>query len=365
MRIAICTVGELFGGVERHVLWMLSALQAQGIDAVPILFHNGELAVRARELGVEPLILSARNVSLIATCRRLAGFLRRRDIAILHAHGYKATVFCAIARAWYRFALIKTEHGLPEPMAAGRASALRNRFYYFLDATATRMARATVCYVAEDIRKHYARAHAGLPMFVIPNGVPCMDRRRHPRPPDLAKGYFNLLMVGRLDEVKGHDVAIKALATGAIAPDIHLNIVGTGPRHAELLRLAQVLGIADRVHLLGFRRNAYDYMAHCDALLMPSLHEGLPYALLEAMALGVPIIASAVGGLAEVIENGVTGLLVAPRSGLELAPAIQRLHADDGLRTRLAAGAQAAQRSRYSLDTMTSRYLRVYGCSVA
>jgi len=343
---------------------MIEGLAARDVGVLLVLFRDGELAAQARALGTAPVILAGRNIAWPLTCRRLARILEERGIRLVHAHGYKAGVFCALARAWHRFAMVKTEHGLPEPMAEGTTSALRNRFYYSVDAIATRMAGATVCYVAQDIRKHYARAHAGLPAFVIPNGVPCMDRRRFPHPSDLAQRHFNLLMVGRLDDVKGHDVAIKALATSALAPDIHLNIVGTGPRQSELLLLASSLGVAERVHMLGFRRNAYDYMAHCDALLMPSLHEGLPYTLLEAMALGAPIIASGVGGLAEVVENGVTGLLVPPRSVPELAQAIQRLHADDGLRTRLAEGAQAVQRSRYSLDTMTTRYMQVYASCI-
>ena len=82
-----------------------------------------------------------------------------------------------------------------------------------------------------------------------------------------------------------------------------MNIIGTGPLTAELKGLAEELGVSDRVRFLGFKKNVYDYMAHCDALIMPSLHEGLPYTVLEAMSLGLPVIASRVGGLAEVLEQ--------------------------------------------------------------
>jgi glycosyltransferase involved in cell wall biosynthesis len=112
--------------------------------------------------------------------------------------------------------------------------------------------------------------------------------------------------------------------------------------------------------LRGFQRNVYDYIAHCDALLMPSLHEGLPYTLLEAMALGIPVIASRVGGLAEVIEDGRTGLLLPPEDAPALAAAIRQLQRDAGLRARLGAAALEIQRSRYSLNAMTESYLRVY-----
>jgi glycosyltransferase involved in cell wall biosynthesis len=114
------------------------------------------------------------------------------------------------------------------------------------------------------------------------------------------------------------------------------------------------------VQIQGFRRNVYDYIAHCDVLLMPSLHEGLPYTLLEAMALGIPVIASRVGGLAEVIQDGATGLLITPGNVSVLADAIRRLIADPSLRARLGDEALRLQRAKYSLEAMASSYLNVY-----
>ena len=114
------------------------------------------------------------------------------------------------------------------------------------------------------------------------------------------------------------------------------------------------------MHFLGFRRHIYDYLAHSDALLMPSLHEGLPYTLLEAMALGIPIIASRVGGLEEVLGDGATALLVPTGDCPALARAITRLHADPDLRRRLSENARRLQQAQYSLERMTERYLAVY-----
>ena len=91
-RVAICTVGELFGGVERHVLGLLSGLAARGVSAFLLLFHDGELAAQAREQGVEPVILPNQNRSLPATCRLLANMFEQWQVRIVHVHGYKATV---------------------------------------------------------------------------------------------------------------------------------------------------------------------------------------------------------------------------------------------------------------------------------
>jgi len=362
--IAICSVGELFGGVERHILGLLSGLQANSIKALLVLFHDGELAAQARNQGFELIILPSQNWTLWKTSQTLAGILRQRKIRVVHVHGYKATVFCAMVRRWYRFAMVKTEHGLPEPMTGRPLRTLLDRFYHFLDTAATRMSDATVCYVTEDLRAHHMHTHTGLQVTVIPNGVPNMNREQFKRPLELRADWFNLAIVGRIDTVKGHHVAIEALATPDTSPSTHLQIVGVGPKECELRSLAKMRGIADRVHFLGFRRNVYDYLAHCDILLMPSLHEGLPYTLLEAMSLGKPIIASRIGGLAEVVEHRTTGLLIPVADPSILGNAIRELCDDLELRKQIAEGARRLQQSRYSLDAMAIRYFEVYHASV-
>lgn len=358
--VAICSVGELFGGVERHILGFLSGLRARGISTLLLLFHDCELAGQAREQWIETVILPSRNRSLLTTSRQLARLLEQRQIRLVHVHGYKATVVCALARQSYSFALVKTEHGLPEPMAATPTRMLRDRLYHLLDNTATRMVGAAVCYVTEELLIHYRRAHSDLRATVIPNGVGSMDRRQLQCPPEMREDRFNLAVVGRLDTVKGHQVAIEAVAAQGLPPDLYLQIVGLGPCEPALRALAKARGIAHRVHFVGFRRNVYDYIAHCHALLIPSLHEGLPYTLLEAMALGTPIIASRVGGLAEVLRDGVTALLVPPGDATALARAIVGLHDDPELRRRLGENAQRLQQAHYSLEAMAERYLSVY-----
>lgn len=357
-RIAICSVGELFGGVERHILGLLSGLKAKNIDPLLILFHDGELALQAREQGLDPTILPANNAAPVTTSRLLARILQERKAQLVHVHGYKATVFCALARHWYRLPMIKTEHGLPEPMGDSPVRALRNNLYHLLDRMATRAAVVTVCYVTKDLLTHHQRAHRGLRATVIPNGVATMDPSQFSRPFELRDGCLNLILAGRLDMVKGHHLAIEAITVKGLC-NAQLYIIGVGPRQAELRALADTHGVGNRVHFLGFRRNIYDYIAHAEILLMPSLHEGLPYTLLEAMALGRPIVASGVGGLAEVIEDGVTGLLIPPGDATHLAKAIVQLN-DPVLRRQLGDNARRLQETQYSLEAMTDRYLVAY-----
>jgi glycosyltransferase involved in cell wall biosynthesis len=229
-----------------------------------------------------------------------------------------------------------------------------------LDLLATRAARAHVCYVTRDLKERRGCAHAGLRTHVIANGVAGIERESCTRPAALCDQAFNLAIVGRLDKVKGHDLAIEALAARVMPENVHLYILGTGPCEHTLRNQANGYGISNRVHFLGFRRDVLDYIAHCDALIMPSLHEGLPYVLLEAMALETPVIASRVGGIAEILEDGITGLLIAPGDSSALVRAILRLNADRSLARRLAENARHLQRARFSLDAMTKRYVAVY-----
>jgi glycosyltransferase involved in cell wall biosynthesis len=358
--IAICSVGELFGGVERHILGILSGLQLRGLKTLLFLFHDKELATQAREQGIETIILPGCNWCLLSTSRRIARIFAKRQIEIVHVHGYKATIFCALARRWHSFKMVKTEHGLPEPMSGRPMAMLRDRLYHILDNIATRMANATVCYVTEELSAYYSRSHSGLQSMTIHNGVTNLDQYQIPYPTEFFESHFNLAIIGRLDTVKGHHLAIKAIASENLPLDIHLYIIGAGPCESELRVLANTQGVSNRVHFLGFRRNVYDYMTHCHVLLMPSLHEGLPYTLLEAMALGTPIVASRVGGLAEILKDGITALLIPPGDIIALAQAIVRLHDVPGLRQQLSENARKLQQTHYSLDMMVARYIEAY-----
>jgi glycosyltransferase involved in cell wall biosynthesis len=118
---------------------------------------------------------------------------------------------------------------------------------------------------------------------------------------------------------------LQALALADAPRDIMLHIVGDGPSRAPLTRLAQELRVYTRVRFHGFRTDVNDFLAHADALLMPSLHEGLPYTLLEALALQVPVIATEVGGLREVLRDDRTALLIASENPPAIARALRRL----------------------------------------
>ena len=158
---------------------------------------------------------------------------------------------------------------------------------------------------------------------VIRNGIE-LDQRNffneHGHFPD---NKFVIGTVGRLDKVKGHEYFLEAAAKVIKErDDIIFPIVGTGPLEILLKNKAKQLGIADHVYFLGFRSDAKCLIAAMDIFVLPSLHEGIPYVLLEAMARSKPVICSDVGGIKEVVRNGSDGILVPPKNSTAISQAI-------------------------------------------
>jgi L-malate glycosyltransferase len=282
----------------------------------------------------------------------------------LHLHGYRAVVTAAIAGIHRRVAMVKTEHSRPEYDGGltGRARAHLNQA---LDVWATRYLRPQICYVTKDLMHRSRRAHAGLHRRVLPNGIAPLNRSGRPRPPGLDLGPFHVGIVGRVSKVKGIQFALKAWASGVIPSHVCLDIIGTGPLQEALGRQVAELGLCDRVHFHGFQRDVLDWIAHLDILLIPSLHEGLPYTLLEAMSLGVTAIVSRVGGLAEVLCHRETGLLVDRGDADEIAAAVAGLVGNPEMWRRLGAAGAREQREHYTLEKMVDEYRQVYAMAMA
>ena len=168
-------------------------------------------------------------------------------------------------------------------------------------------------------------------------------------------------MVCRLVEQKGVPYALEALRrVRADFPGAHLVILGDGEKAAELRRLASALGIADRVHWLGWRADAADLMAAFDVLLAPSLWEGFGLVLLEAMSRRVPVIASRVSAIPEVVLDGESGILFEPRDVDALTKAIARLLSDRALRKYMGLLGAARLEERFSIGRMVEGTIAVY-----
>ena len=159
---------------------------------------------------------------------------------------------------------------------------------------------------------------------------------------------------------KGVDVLLEALAKLAPHEPARLWVAGDGPERAALEAAAVRLGIADRVHFLGPRDDVADWLEACDVFVLPSRAEGLGVAALEAMARGRPVVASAVGGLAETVVHERTGWLVPPEDPDALAAGLEALLADPALAQRLGAAGARRVADAFGAETMVSSYEALY-----
>jgi glycosyltransferase involved in cell wall biosynthesis len=224
-----------------------------------------------------------------------------------------------------------------------------------LDRILTRWLVEETVYITADLQEH-KRLTGRRGARVIPNGMAPLDREtlRRPGPAD----EFHVGIVGRLVPVKGHAVLLEAAARLAHRPGLRIDIFGTGPLEEELKSRAAALG--DKVVFHGFRQDMRAAMASLDCVAMPSFNEGLPYTLLEAMHLGLPIVASRVGGMKEILSDGKTALLVEPGDAAALADSLSAVMDDRALGESLGAEARADARARFDIGTMAASYVKLY-----
>jgi glycosyltransferase involved in cell wall biosynthesis len=172
---------------------------------------------------------------------------------------------------------------------------------------------------------------------------------------------------GRIVERKGIDVLINAFAQAGnlLQSSSTLIIIGTGFDEDKLRNLASKLGITNNVRFLGHSREVVKYYQASDIFVLPSYAEGMPNSLLEAMACGLPVIASRIGGVVDVVEDGKSGILVEPGDVSGLASAMVRLLKDAELRQRLGAEARKRIVEGFSIDRIAEEYIKLYGELIA
>ena len=195
---------------------------------------------------------------------------------------------------------------------------------------------------------------------VIPNGVdldaiPVRERRPGP------SGPATLITVANLRREKNHEAILDAMALLAgRLPDLHLLVVGDGPRRGELEALAAARGLGGRVTFLGHRDDVPALLGRADVFVLPSRSEAFPNGAIEGMAAGLPVVAGAVGGLLDLIDDGRTGLLVPPEDSRALADAIERVVSTPALAESLGRAGRAEVAQRYAFDRMVGAFQALY-----
>ena len=356
MRIAQVSLHPDYGGCECHVLMLARGLKEAGHDVALFCHPDGRLRQEAESAGVPVRVVRNRSqIDPIAALRLIFQMCRFRP-DVVHLHTPRDFVWGSLAARLVRTrALVFTRH------VTFPVSPLMRRIY--------RMGDAVVC-LADAVRDMLLAQ--GLSPEKLVRIQPAIDTVPFVNPPpgsrESARAEWRLPetavvvgAVGRLAVGKGQDIFLKAVSRLGADPSVRFLVVGDGPLLESLQQEAAVLGIADRVIFTGFRSDMPEIMSALDIFVLASLSELAPLTIIEAQAAHCVALATRVGGVPELIEDGVTGMMVPPGDIEALANAMQALIADPGLRERLAAAGQEQAVCRFSLPRFVRETEALYG----
>jgi len=298
-------------------------------------------------------------LDLVRYNRRMLNFLRRHRPDIIHCHNLRALLMVGLAAkaagipvVWYIKGL------LDNPFLDCLGFVLSARVLFQNEANRDNRYLRLI--------KHYARK-----ISILHNGIDLIEVKEAERKvtPVLLKelgidrGNFNIIFMGRVSLQKGTLYLLEAMAAvQAAVPRATLYLVGDNSGQGcldDLKKLINRYGLQN-IHFIGWRQDCYEILALMDLLVLPSLGEGVPKAIIEAMALGKPVVATRVGGIPELVQDGETGLLVAPQDSAGLAQAIIALARQGDLRQRLGARAREVALAKYSIQDNIAGLEKIY-----
>ncbi len=363
MKILTLISGGDVGGAKTHVLSLLAALSKR-ISVTMVCFMESEFTEDARKMGIDTRIMPGNN--LPATSRQLAALIRQEGFDIIHSHGSRGN-FMAWTLRKCGLPLLCTVHSDPKLDYMGRPAAglifgSMNRFAL----------RRLDWFTGVSDSMTDLLISRGFPperIFTIYNGVDLdSPPPRFSREEFLAQagvpaeeGAVYAGIAARLNPVKDIPTLIRGFAKAwARVPQLRLLIAGDGPQEAELKALAGELGVADKVHFLGWVEDTDSFYAALDINTLTSLSETFPYALTEGARQHRATVSSRVGGVPMLIDHGLSGYLFPPGDSDALADCLARLAEDEALRDRFARALYEKVEKRFSLSATVETQLTIY-----
>jgi len=359
-----------FVGLERLLLQLVVPLRREGFDIeLVVLYRRGDsmpslhpLVVEARRRGVKAEQLDGGPKLPLRGVLYVANKLRKEGFALLHTHDYKTDLLGLLAARLARIPCVATVHGY---VFVSR----RLRIYRMLDLLVLRFFSRVIT-VSEELRQQLLTAslrrervitvhNAINPLAFISQGIQSISRLR--RQLGIREDQPLIAVVGRLIPGKGHRYFLAAAKQVLQArPEARFLVVGEGPLRGKLEAMNVTLGIQHAVSFLGFRQDVAAFMQASDLIVLPSLEEGLPVVLLEALALARPVVATAVGGVPEVVKHEETGLLVPPRDADELARAMLYLLDRPNEGAKMGRKGQEVVARDFTVEAMAEKIATVY-----
>ena len=364
MRIAHLMASPFIGGPERQVLGLATALPPDH-ETVFLSFAEGgrsrPFLEEARRRGFEAIELAENAPHLRRAAREIAGHLTRLGADVLCCSGYKPDIIGWRAARKAGVHVVSISHGWT-------AATLKVRLNEMLDRLVLRWMDRTVCVSAAQAARV---RRAGVPcerIVIIRNAID-LERfeKSDPHYRHVMQTWFSrpltyiVAAAGRLSPEKGPDQFVAAAALLAKeALDIGFVLFGEGPLRPALTRQIASCGLTGSFVLAGFRSDVERFLPHCDLVVLSSWTEGLPVIVLEALAAGVPVVATAVGGTPEVVQDGINGHLVPPGDSAALARHIRDLLRDDARRRAMGEQGRQLIREQFTFTSQALQYQRLF-----
>lgn len=354
------------GGLERVVLDLVREGRRLGQSPTVLCLEKvGRLGAEAESGGARVVCVNKQPGLRWSTVKQVRKLLEDLRPDVVHTHQAGALLYAGAAAERVGVPVVHTEHNNHLRKCRGRLDRLRVKL---LGRVAGRYARRIFC-VSADVLASVRAGHVypADKTSVVYNGISLSP---YTLTGDTAGVRASLGIpanapvvgtVGRLDEVKQQDVLLRAFAVlRKSLPAAHLVLVGDGPKMAELRSLAAALSVAEFAHFVGFQRRPVTYLNAMDAFALTSRIEGMPLVILEAWAAGVPVVASRVGGIPEMVEDGRTGLLFEAENQAALVEHLSSLLRRDGPAARLADAARRHVLENFSAAAMAANYQHNY-----
>lgn len=364
--LSVCHIiaADVWAGAEMQAYTLIRGLHSKPEVSVRVIaFNEGVFSSLLTDDGVLVTVFPESGNGLLLIWR-IYKLLRKERVDVVHAHGYKENFIGGIASRLLNIKIIRTHHG--------RGMMNGGVIHRLVERINERFLSDVLISVSDEL-KAFLASHGfdEKKIFVIQNGIqltsvsPSADKKSVRKQLNIKDDAVVIGTVGRMVPVKGHKYFLESVQ-GVVQKNnnVIFVIAGDGPLMEETKDYARELGILDYVRFVGFREDVIDVLNIFDIFVLPSLHEGTPMVLLEAMCLGKSIITTSVGGIPEVIKDHHNGLLVSAKNPEEISESCSILIENKSLRKKLSCNANKDVVEKHSLDIAITKTENIYRMSI-
>jgi len=351
------------GGLEKMLASIVLSLDKSKYDVqVWCLARGGDIAQALIAQGISLRILNMDGYYCPLQIVALARLMRKEDFHIIHTHGYFASTFGRLAAIWARIPVVIT-HVHSTYYDYGKRNLLIERFLSYFTDRIICISRAVETFVT--VNEGISKKRTCL-IYNAVNSPVHIDDEQHKQEVrnsiGIDAGAIVIMVVASLTANKGHLVLLEAFAqVSRTHPAVRLVIVGDGPLRKDIETVSRKLMIDQAVSLLGVRNDVFELLQASDIFVLPSqIREGLGVSLIEAMAVGLPVIGTNLGGIPEVILDGENGFLVSPESPEQLAEVLMKFVNDQGLRNSMGRRGRQIYEEKFTLSKMIRQVETLY-----